>query len=113
MAQIVQIRTGALGEDPPDPGAFLGFSSTELRRLGVQTAGLAGVTAGGALTGYLAAETGRGAAIGALVHLSLYGLASGIWGEFSTQGRLLFGFLGIASGLGAGYLFLSKGRRGR
>lgn len=76
-----------------------------VRDVGLHVAGIAGVAAGGALTGYLAARNTRGAFIGALVHLGLFGIAAALLGtRFGGVTRAAYGALGLGAVAGVGYL---------
>ena len=86
----------------------LGALTPSTRRLGVHGIAFGGVLLGGAATGYLAAGSKRGAAIGALVHLGLFGLVGAFFGGnrgLTNTERLTYGVLGLGSAVGAGYLF--------
>ena len=74
----------------------------------------AAVGAGGALTGYLAAGSAKGALIGALVHAGLFGLVGAVFAaqRLETAERVAYGAVGLGAIVGAGYLFY-VGRRGR
>lgn len=90
-------------------------SSLELRAPGpsfAQQIGMAGAaSAGGALTGFLASRTPKGALIGAFTNLALFGLATGLTDTLgSTTKRATYvGFGVLSAGLTA-YLFLQRGR---
>jgi hypothetical protein len=81
--------------------------SPQTQRVIRQGLGLGAVMAGGALTGYLAAGTRRGAVVGSLAHLGLFGLgnALGGGGRLTTAERWFFAIAGLGGGAAAGYLF--------
>lgn len=86
----------------------LGALAPSTKRLGVHGIAFGGVLLGGAATGYLAAGSKRGAAIGALVHLALFGVVGGVFGAnrgLTNTERLTYGVLGLGSAVSAGYLF--------
>jgi len=100
----------ALGDTPataPDVAISITPSWTAI------AGGYAAMSAGGALTGYLASGTKRGALTGALVHVSLFSFGSAL----AARGRLdtpyLLGFAGIGAAAAAGvaYLFMRRTRR--
>lgn len=86
--------------------------SPQTKRLALHGVGFGGVAAGGAVTGYLASGTMKGAAIGSLVHVALFGLAGAIFGVGRLTGaeRGVYGVLGLGAAGGAGYLFYTRRR---
>lgn len=71
------------------------------------------VGGGGALTGYLASGTAKGAFIGALVHAALFGLVGAVFGtgRLDSSERVAYGAVGLGAAVGAGYLFYIGRRR--
>lgn len=67
----------------------------------------AAVGAGGAMTGYLAAGSAKGAFVGALVHAGLFGLVGAVFGDgrLVSAERVTYGVVGLGAVVGAGYLF--------
>lgn len=85
-----------------------------MRRLSMHGFALGGVVLGGAATGYLASGSRRGAAIGAMVHVALFGTVGALFGSsgrLSAGERVFYGILGLGAGSGAGYLFWAHRRR--
>ena len=98
----------ALGETPTDVPVTLTITPSWLAIAG----GYAAMSAGGALTGYLASGTKRGAITGALVHVTLFSFGSAL----AARGRLdtpyLVGFagVGLAAAAGVAYFFTRRRR---
>lgn len=88
--------------------AALGFAgmSPAAKRFALHGIGFGGVAVGGAVTGYLAAGTPKGAIIGSLVHVGLFGLAGAFFatGRLNNTERIVYGLLGLSAAVGAGYL---------
>ncbi|UCC73990.1 MAG: hypothetical protein JSV86_05385 [Gemmatimonadota bacterium] len=93
----------ALGEAS---GGQAALGAVAASPLGPRLLGFTLLAAGGALTGGLAAQSYRGAAIGSLAHLALGGAAAAIWGAgvFSPVERWIYGAAAVLAAGGAGYL---------
>lgn len=67
------------------------------------------VGAGGALTGYLAGGSKKGAFIGAATHLALFGgTVAAVGTQFSTAVRAVYGTAALGSSVGIGYLLWKR-----
>jgi len=91
----------------------VGDVSPTVRRVGMQAGAVGLVAAGGAVTGWLAAGSKRGAAIGACAHVGLFALTGAFFGEgrLTTGERVFSGLLGLGGVAGAAYLHFGRSRR--
>lgn len=90
--------------------AGLGTVSPETKRIGLHALALGVVGSGGAATGYIIGGTGRAAFTGSLIHLGLYGLGGAVLGagRLTNTERIVYGFIGLGSSVGVGYLWMTR-----